>query len=74
MNFSETIKQFRMRNRLSQGQFAKLAGVKRLTIGRLERGEHKPRPMTIYKLVKAMKLTPEEIHKELNLSDDSVIP
>lgn len=30
--------------------------------------------MTIYALVKAMKLTPEQINKGLNLSDDSVIP
>lgn len=74
MNFAQTIKQYRMRNRLSQEELGKLAGVAGLTIGRIERGEHKPNPMTSYALVKAMKLTPEQINKELNLSDDSVIP
>lgn len=45
MNFGQTIKQYRMRHRLSQEELGKLAGVTVLTIGRIERNEHKPHPI-----------------------------
>ena len=73
MNFSETIKQYRTRNRLTLSQFAELSGVERATINRLERGLGNPRPMTVYLITQAMKLTPSEIDKKLNPSDPEIV-
>lgn len=74
MNFSETIKEYRKRNRLTLRQFSKLSGVDPATLNRLERGIGNPRPKTVYAITLAMKLTPEEIDEKLNakLSDEIV--
>ena len=73
MNFSETIKQYRVRNRLTLKQLSELSGVDPATLNRLERGHGNPRPMTVYAITEAMKLTPTEIDEKLNPSDTSVI-
>ena len=67
MNFGETIKQYRERNRLTLRQFAKLSGVDYATLSRLERGIGNPRPKTVYAITLAMKNTPEEIDEKLNV-------
>lgn len=73
MNFSETIKEYRTRNRLTLTQLSELSGVDRATLNRLERGLGNPRPMTVYMITEAMKLTPDEIDKRVNPSDESAI-
>lgn len=66
MNFSETIKQYRVRNRLTLKQLSELSGVDPTTLNRLERGHGNPRPMTVYAITEAMKLTPTAIDEKLN--------
>ena len=66
MNFAQTIKAYRTRNRLTLSQFSELSGVERATINRLERGLGNPRPKTVYAITLAMKNTPEEIDEKLN--------
>lgn len=66
MNFSEAIKEYRTRNRLTLKQLSELSGVDPATLNRLERGHGNPRPMTVYMITEAMKLTPDEIDKRLN--------
>ena len=73
MNFAQTIKAYRTRNRLTLSQFSELSGVERATINRLERGLGNPRPMTVYLITQAMKLTPSEIDKKLNPSDPAIV-
>lgn len=73
MNFAQTIKAYRTRSRLTLSQFSELSGVERATINRLERGLGNPRPMTVYLLTQAMKLTPSEIDKKLNPSDPAIV-
>lgn len=73
MNFAQTIKAYRTRNRLTLSQFSELSGVERATINRLERGLGNPRPMTVYLITQAMKLTPSEIDKKLNPSDPEIL-
>lgn len=73
MNFAQTIKAYRTRNRLTLSQFSELSGVERATINRLERGLGNPRPMTVYLITQAMKLTPSEIDKKLNPSDPEIV-
>ena len=73
MNFSETIKEYRTRNRLTLTKLSELSGVDRATLNRLERGLGNPRPMTVYLITQAMKLTPSEIDKKLNPSDPEIV-
>lgn len=74
MNFGETIKQYRVRNRLTLRQFAKLSGVSYAALNRLENGLGNPRPKTVYAITLAMKLTPEEIDEKLNADPEPVNP
>lgn len=73
MNFSETIKEYRTRNRLTLTQLSELSGVDRATLNRLERGLGNPRPMTVYMITEAMKLTPTEIDERLNPSESEIV-
>ena len=74
MNFGETIKQYRVRNRLTLRQFVKLSGVSYAALNRLENGLGNPRPKTVYAITLAMKLTPEEIDEKLNADPEPVNP
>ena len=73
MNFAQTIKQYRTRNRLTFKQLSKLSGVDPATLNRLEHGHGNPRPMTVYMITQAMKLTPSEIDKKLNPSEPAIV-
>lgn len=66
MNFAQTIKQYRVRNRLTLRQFSKLSGVSYAALNRFENGLGNPRPKTVDAINLAMKLTPEEIDEKLN--------
>ena len=74
MNFGETIKQYRVRNRLTLRQFSKLSGVSYAALNRFENGLGNPRPKTVYAITLAMKLTPEEIDEKLNADPEPVNP
>lgn len=73
MNFAQTIKQYRVRNRMTLSQLSELSGVDRATLNRLERGLGNPRPGTVYMITQAMKLTPTEIDERLNPSDPAIV-
>ena len=51
----------RQRSGLSQGDIAELTGVHRVTINRLERGHHQPRPLTLNVLEKLVSLIEKEV-------------
>lgn len=73
MNFAQTIKQYRVRNRLTLSQLSELSGVDRATLNRLERGLGNPRPGTVYMITQAMKLTPTQIDERLNPSESEIV-
>jgi transcriptional regulator with XRE-family HTH domain len=56
-----TLKQLRVKHYLSQEDLAKKSEMTVITINRIEKGKQKPRLATIRKLVKALKVKPEEI-------------
>ena len=56
-----TLRELRERAVITQAELAKLAGVTAATISDLETGKRKPRPSTVRKLAKALKVRPVEI-------------
>ena len=57
-----TLRELRKKQILTQAELADKAGVGRMTVGRLERGEPvEARPSTIRKLARALKVKPQEI-------------
>ena len=60
MELSVLLKKYRESRNLSIKQLAELAGVGNGTIGEIERGKNKSKPVTLEKIAKALKLTPEE--------------
>ena len=60
-----TLRELREGAVLTQADLAELAGVTPATVSDLEMGKRKPRPSTIRKLGKALKVKPSEI--EFNL-------
>ena len=60
-----TLRELREGAVLTQAELAELAGVTPATVSDLEMGKRKPRPSTIRKLGKALKVKPSEI--EFNL-------
>ncbi|MEA4878870.1 hypothetical protein SDC9_42720 [bioreactor metagenome] len=55
------LKELRRNKFLSQSDLAKLAGITKETIGRLEAGKHKPNFVTVRKLATALSIKPEDI-------------
>ncbi|MDD5093595.1 MAG: helix-turn-helix transcriptional regulator [Dehalococcoidia bacterium] len=55
------LEKLRLDRLLTQEQLAKLAGINRATVSRIELGAIKPRPLTIRKLAKALEVPPHEI-------------
>jgi transcriptional regulator with XRE-family HTH domain len=55
------VRDLRLKNFWSQDKLAKLSGVSRATIVAVERKQHKPQPITIHKLAKALGVEPDEI-------------
>jgi transcriptional regulator with XRE-family HTH domain len=58
------LKEWRDRRALSQRDLADLANVMQSTIVGLEQGRHVPRPSTIRRLAKALKISPQELLRE----------
>ncbi|WP_277601844.1 helix-turn-helix transcriptional regulator [Macrococcus armenti] len=56
-----SLKLFRMQHDMNQGELAKLVGVRRETIGHLERGEYNPSLKLAWDIAKVFDVTIEEI-------------
>jgi DNA-binding XRE family transcriptional regulator len=61
MDLSSPLFLARMTQRLSQAELAELAGVTARTIGRLELGQHSPKPLTAYRLADALGIPPADL-------------
>lgn len=55
MTLAEKVKAYREQHILSQGEFAKMVGVDRCTINRIESGNYKPQKMTEWKINRVIK-------------------
>ena len=60
------LKLIRERKALTQDQLARLAGVSRITVARLEAGVDEPRPTTTRKLADALGVQPEALMDPLD--------
>ena len=61
----KTIKELRLKKLWSQAKLAQLSGVSRTTIVAIENNQHKPQPLTIHKLAKALGVEPSQIENSL---------
>jgi transcriptional regulator with XRE-family HTH domain len=59
------LRRLRLERNLSQGRLARLAGIARLTVHRVEHGRQKPHRSTVIKLARVLEVRPEEIAPEL---------
>jgi transcriptional regulator with XRE-family HTH domain len=59
-----SLKRLREESFLSQEELARSAGLRRATITELELGKHVPRPSTIRRLAKALKVAPQALMKD----------
>ncbi|MEY8296365.1 MAG: helix-turn-helix transcriptional regulator [Emergencia timonensis] len=63
------IKEFRARENMKQEDLAKLVGVRRETIGNLEKGRYNPSLVLAWNIAKVFRVTIEEI---FTVTDDSL--
>lgn len=66
--FGQSIRRLRLNQRLSQEEFAAVAGLDRSYVGAIERGEQNPSLWTIARLAAALKVTFSEIMEDLDSS------
>ena len=59
------LRMVRERSALTQQELADLAGVSRVTVGRIESGEDEPFPRTTRKLARALRVKPADLMKPL---------
>jgi transcriptional regulator with XRE-family HTH domain len=57
------LREFRSRRSLSQQELADLAGVSRTTVLKAESGKQQPRPKTLRKLARVLKIDPSELQR-----------
>lgn len=57
---------YREQEALTQEELAQRAGVTRLTVMLLEQGKQRPRPATVRKLAKALRVKPFELMTEID--------
>jgi transcriptional regulator with XRE-family HTH domain len=60
----EKLREMRARAVLSQRELARLSGVGQVTIARIETGIQKPRPSTLRKLARALRVKPVDLLEE----------
>ncbi len=60
-NFGARIAQVRRAENISQEDLADKAKIHRTYMGRIERGESNPPIYTVYKIMKALKISPKEL-------------
>ncbi|MDP2660081.1 MAG: helix-turn-helix transcriptional regulator [Dehalococcoidia bacterium] len=63
MTTSIRLKEWRLRKALSQRELANLAGVTQSTVALIEVGRRSPRPTTIRKLARALRLDPAKLFR-----------
>ena len=61
MSISENLRELRIKKNLTQEQLSKLVGLRLGQISKIERGESAPRADTIYKLMKALDCSANEL-------------
>ena len=61
IEFSKKIKEVRLKNKMSQGDVAKILGVHRSYISGLERGARNPSLLTVQKVAKALGVSIKKI-------------
>lgn len=66
--FGQSVRRLRLNQRLSQEEFAAVAGLDRSYVGAIERGEQNPSLWTIARLAAALKVTFSEITEDLDSS------
>jgi transcriptional regulator with XRE-family HTH domain len=66
--FGQSVRRLRLNQRLSQEEFAAVAGLDRSYVGAIERGEQNPSLWTIARLAAALKVTFSEIVEDLDSS------
>jgi len=59
------LKTVRERRALSQGELGELAGLAKMTVHRIETGQHAPYPSTARKLARALGVEPHELFEEV---------
>ncbi len=57
----ERLREERKRSRLTQEELARISGVGRVSIARLETGVSRAKPETTEKLARALKVSPEDL-------------
>jgi transcriptional regulator with XRE-family HTH domain len=57
----DKIRNHRLRRALSQRDLAKLAGMQPSTLNRIELGKQQPRPSTLRRLARALKVKPQDL-------------
>ena len=59
--FGARLKRFRKVQRLTQADLARLAGISRVSLARIEAGTHSPRLETLKALARALKVSPSQL-------------
>ncbi len=57
----ERLREERKRSRLTQEELARISGVSRVSIARLETGATRAKPETAHRLARALKVRPEDL-------------
>ena len=61
MSLSENVRRLRAEHFLSQSELAAKAGVTKITIVRVERGDYLPHPRTLRRIAEALGVQPAEL-------------
>lgn len=59
--FGSAVRELRLRQRLAQEELANLAGIERSHMGKIERGQHTPTLVAIFKISRALKCNPSDL-------------
>jgi transcriptional regulator with XRE-family HTH domain len=58
---AKRIREHRIRRLLSQAELARRAGVTTVTLSHLENGQQQPRFVTLHRLAKALRVSPQDL-------------
>ncbi len=61
LQFSNKLRDVRLKKKLSQGDIARILGVHRSYISGLERGRRNPSLVTVQKIAHALKVSPKDL-------------
>ena len=66
MTLSARLKEWRRRRALTQRELANLAGLTQSTVALIEVGRQAPRPTTIRRLARALKVRPDQLFEPMD--------